>query len=184
MRLCFAEMKSWLTGRRLVSLPFSDHCEPLVDSEEDLDVMALGPGTRSQPFPAGTISRFVRFARLRSIRPSVARQSPITSTNWICGRPSPVFCSRTFIAAVSREKFVALRRDGLDISRRFLSGVLEPLLSSLHSDSQATQAASAAQGMVREPGAIFWRSAQKYGWPLMTSDRSRAIMTIAYKGHI
>ncbi len=27
---------SWLTGRRLVSLPFSDHCEPLVDSIEDL----------------------------------------------------------------------------------------------------------------------------------------------------
>jgi hypothetical protein len=28
---------SWLTGRRLVSLPFSDHCEPLADRAEDLD---------------------------------------------------------------------------------------------------------------------------------------------------
>jgi hypothetical protein len=27
---------SWLTGRRLVSLPFADHCEVLVDSEADL----------------------------------------------------------------------------------------------------------------------------------------------------
>lgn len=40
--IVFCRVKSWLTGRRLVSLPFSDHCEPLVDSEEDLDVMALG----------------------------------------------------------------------------------------------------------------------------------------------
>ena len=27
----FCGVTSWLTGRRLVSLPFSDHCEPLVD---------------------------------------------------------------------------------------------------------------------------------------------------------
>jgi Acetyltransferase (GNAT) domain len=27
----FCRIRSWLTGRRLVSLPFSDHCEPLID---------------------------------------------------------------------------------------------------------------------------------------------------------
>ncbi len=30
---------SWLTGRRVVSLPFSDHCEPLVDGAEDRDLL-------------------------------------------------------------------------------------------------------------------------------------------------
>jgi hypothetical protein len=30
--IVFCEVKSWLTGRRLVSLPFSDHCSPLVES--------------------------------------------------------------------------------------------------------------------------------------------------------
>ena len=35
--LVFCRIKSWLTGRRLVSLPFSDHCEPLVDSVEELN---------------------------------------------------------------------------------------------------------------------------------------------------
>jgi hypothetical protein len=30
--MLFCSVKSWLTGRRLVSLPFSDHCDPLVDS--------------------------------------------------------------------------------------------------------------------------------------------------------
>ena len=32
----FCRVQSWLTGRRLVSFPFSDHCAPLVDSEENL----------------------------------------------------------------------------------------------------------------------------------------------------
>jgi len=32
----FCAVKSWITGSRLVSLPFSDHCEPLVDGPEAL----------------------------------------------------------------------------------------------------------------------------------------------------
>lgn len=35
----FCRINSWLTGRRLVSLPFSDHCEPLCDSDEDLSFL-------------------------------------------------------------------------------------------------------------------------------------------------
>lgn len=37
--LLFCLVKSWLTGRRLVSLPFSDHCEPLVDSVSELQAL-------------------------------------------------------------------------------------------------------------------------------------------------
>lgn len=37
--LVFCRVKSWLTGRRMVSLPFSDHCEPLCDSSEDMQFM-------------------------------------------------------------------------------------------------------------------------------------------------
>jgi CelD/BcsL family acetyltransferase involved in cellulose biosynthesis len=37
--IVLCRVKSWLTGRRLVSLPFSDHCEPLVDTSEDQDVL-------------------------------------------------------------------------------------------------------------------------------------------------
>ncbi len=40
--LVFCRVQSWVTGRRLVSLPFSDHCEPLVESEEEL--LSLLPG--------------------------------------------------------------------------------------------------------------------------------------------
>jgi hypothetical protein len=35
--LVFCRIKSWLTGRRLVSLPFSDHCKLLADAPEDVD---------------------------------------------------------------------------------------------------------------------------------------------------
>src|SRR5258707_1083082 len=30
--MVFCDVNSWLTGQRLVSLPFSDHCEPLIDN--------------------------------------------------------------------------------------------------------------------------------------------------------
>jgi CelD/BcsL family acetyltransferase involved in cellulose biosynthesis len=35
----YCRVNSWLTGRRLVSLPFSDHCEPLVDDEAGLQAV-------------------------------------------------------------------------------------------------------------------------------------------------
>jgi hypothetical protein len=36
----FCRVNSWVTGRRLVSLPFSDHCEPLSDCRESLERLA------------------------------------------------------------------------------------------------------------------------------------------------
>jgi CelD/BcsL family acetyltransferase involved in cellulose biosynthesis len=43
--LVFCRVKSWLTGKRLVSLPFSDHCEPLVESVEQLTAL-LAPARK------------------------------------------------------------------------------------------------------------------------------------------
>lgn len=37
--LVFCRIRSWLTGSRLVSLPFSDHCDPLCESMQDLDFL-------------------------------------------------------------------------------------------------------------------------------------------------
>ncbi|MGB8540680.1 MAG: GNAT family N-acetyltransferase [Candidatus Acidiferrales bacterium] len=37
--IVFCHINSWLTGNRLVSLPFSDHCEPLCDSAEDMNFL-------------------------------------------------------------------------------------------------------------------------------------------------
>jgi hypothetical protein len=35
--LVFCRVESWVTGQRLVSLPFSDHCEPLIDSAKGME---------------------------------------------------------------------------------------------------------------------------------------------------
>ncbi len=37
--LVFCRVPSWLTGHRIVSLPFSEHCEPLVDSLQELEYL-------------------------------------------------------------------------------------------------------------------------------------------------
>jgi hypothetical protein len=39
--IVFCQVNSKLTGRRLVSLPFSDHCQPLVNSSEELEELLL-----------------------------------------------------------------------------------------------------------------------------------------------
>ncbi len=49
--LVFCQINSWLTGRRMVSLPFSDHCEPLCDSFTDSS-FSHGAGTDCPPSPA------------------------------------------------------------------------------------------------------------------------------------
>jgi hypothetical protein len=36
----FCRIRSWLTGRRMVSLPFSDHCEPLVETPLHLEELS------------------------------------------------------------------------------------------------------------------------------------------------
>src|SRR5262245_27772405 len=40
--VAFCAVRSWLTGRRIVSLPFSDHCQPLVDSDRQLQELLGG----------------------------------------------------------------------------------------------------------------------------------------------
>jgi hypothetical protein len=37
--IVFCQVNSWLTGSRLVSLPFSDHCDPLLGCPEDLEAL-------------------------------------------------------------------------------------------------------------------------------------------------
>ncbi len=37
--MVFCRIQSWMTGCRMVSLPFSDHCQPLVDDPEDLRIL-------------------------------------------------------------------------------------------------------------------------------------------------
>lgn len=59
--IAFCRVESWLTGRRLVSLPFSDHCEPLSsdDGSRGPLIGALEEYAREQKF---------RYVELRPLR--------------------------------------------------------------------------------------------------------------------
>jgi lipid II:glycine glycyltransferase (peptidoglycan interpeptide bridge formation enzyme) len=44
----FCRVESWLTGRRLVSLPFSDHCDFLADDEAEVSAIELALASQLQ----------------------------------------------------------------------------------------------------------------------------------------
>ena len=46
--IVFCKVRSWVTGNRLVSLPFSDHCQPLVDRTEDLGYLLMALSKEKQ----------------------------------------------------------------------------------------------------------------------------------------
>jgi len=46
--IVFAEVKSWITGDRLVSLPFSDHCDPLLNEAAQISDVVLWIEAQSQ----------------------------------------------------------------------------------------------------------------------------------------
>ncbi len=43
--IAFCHVDSWITGKRLVSVPFSDHCDPLFHNPDDLNQLASDLGT-------------------------------------------------------------------------------------------------------------------------------------------
>ena len=65
--LVFCRVRSALTGNRLVSLPFSDHCEALVDTAEDLECLL-------DSLERETKVRGWKYVELRSVSPLVEQR--------------------------------------------------------------------------------------------------------------
>jgi hypothetical protein len=70
--LLFCRVKSWITGRRLVSLPFSDHCEPLMETPSSLSAIMESLKAR--------IEHEGRYIELRPLGalPSVTGYAPVS----------------------------------------------------------------------------------------------------------
>lgn len=66
--MLFCEVDSWLTGKRLVSLPFSDYCEPLANEAESRALLAA----LARKLPA---SRW-RYIEVRPLSPSDLVSNP------------------------------------------------------------------------------------------------------------
>lgn len=62
----FCRIQSWITGPRLVSLPFSDHCQPLFDPQE-------ASRTISEFLPSLLEREHCNYVELRSINSDVSR---------------------------------------------------------------------------------------------------------------
>lgn len=74
--LC-SQVRSWLTGPRMVSLPFSDHCDVLVETEADLALIcgALGEELKQEQ---------LRYLELRPVRPFPALSKDFNSGAKYC----------------------------------------------------------------------------------------------------
>lgn len=69
--IVFCRVKSWLTGSRLVSLPFSDHCQPLLENPDDLAGFVHGIEAA-----AGKGCRYVELRPLINLKQQSATMTP------------------------------------------------------------------------------------------------------------
>jgi len=119
----FCQVTSWLTGRRLVSLPFSDHCEPLVDDPQELQTIlgALEKGTEH--------SQAWNYVELRPLRHDEIKTNFHESTcNYVLHRldlaPSSSQLFAAFHKGSTQRKIRRAEREGL----RYEDGRSESLL--------------------------------------------------------
>ena len=75
--VAFCRVDSWITGLRLVSLPFSDHCEPLAGNLSEREELLAGL--------EGHVAKDCRYIEIRPSSPSCDSIRP----EW---RPSQTFC--------------------------------------------------------------------------------------------
>jgi hypothetical protein len=78
----FCDVKSWLTGRRFVSLLFSDHCDPLINGSKELDDVLLH--LRRQVNDGKWKYIEIRPVAIHVITPNLAKVSPIIFIGWTC----------------------------------------------------------------------------------------------------
>ena len=121
----FCEVQSWLTGRRLVSLPFSDHCEPLVDAPAELSELCA-------PAIMQVKNRLWRYVELRPVQVDLAQGVGQPSEHYVLHRldlrPSLDVLRKNLHADSIRRKIQRAEREGLRVE----SGNSEALLAEFY----------------------------------------------------
>ena len=103
--IAFCRVESWLTGRRLVSLPFSDHCAPLAGSHDAAAIM-------SHVLEKEITKEKWRYVELRPLAP-LAIATGLNRTNVVYAfheldlSPISIPCSKTSTRIRSSERFAA-----------------------------------------------------------------------------
>lgn len=106
--LVFCRVRSWLTGPRLVSVPFSDHCAPLFETEEQLESLL---GHLKQQCDRGT-------EQYLEIRSAAKGAGGMTNSASFCLhridlRPELNELIRAFHASCVRRKIARAKREGV-----------------------------------------------------------------------
>ena len=109
--LLFCRVESWITGRRLVSLPFSDHCELLVDNAADEQVLV------SAAYQKLHLEK-LRYFELRTERPLAVSNGLYFSTQRFCFHQLDLQRDLTTLLAAchkssTQRKILRAEREGL-----------------------------------------------------------------------
>lgn len=120
-------VRSWLTGHRLVSLPFSDHCEPLVDHPEAFDRLIVFMDEIRR-------HRGWKYVEMRSAYSSSELGTRFTRSKSYCLhrldlRPALETLYRNFHKDCIQRKIRRAEREGLS----YESGCSQPLLARFYS---------------------------------------------------
>jgi len=113
--LVYCRVDSWLTGRRLVSLPFCDHCDPLVSDEQqfaELSARLIEMGHQSK----------CKYVELRPsneqiVAPRGFQQSEQFSLHRVDLRPGASAIFKTFHRDSIQRKIRKAEREGLTIQK-------------------------------------------------------------------
>jgi len=121
----FCAIRSWLTGKRLVSVPFSDHCEPLVAGTEELQRLVA-------PARSELEKGLWRYVELRPLSPDFSRGIGQPSDNYVLHRldlrPSVEALRKKLHADSIRRKIQRAEREGLEVE----TGNSEALLAEFY----------------------------------------------------
>jgi len=122
----FCRVESKLTGRRLVSLPFSDHCDLLVDKTEDLPTFAHGLEQELQRESWDYIE--IRPLHLTEMANGLGQSSATYSFHQLDLRPDLETLLGNFHRSSTQRKIQRAQREGLI----YTEGSDEPLLDSFY----------------------------------------------------
>jgi hypothetical protein len=176
--LVFCRVRSWLTGRRSISLPFSDHCEPLVENDEALVCLLSA-------FKRDLSESHARYLEIRPVTLQAKLSADLRQTDSFCLHqldlsPSLEDLFRGFHKDCIQRKILRAEREGLS----YEEGRSESLLERFYNLVMLTRR---RQQLVPQPRAWFRnlvacmgdilkiRLASKDGRPVA------AILTLRYK---